>query len=387
MMETQQTESRTWLEIDLEQICENYRQIVERLPAPCQVMAIVKADAYGVGAIPVSLALEKAGCSYFAVTFLEEALRLREAGVQSKILAMAPIEASQVPQAAAAGVTITLTEVEGAREISEAAKARGLSLEAHMKLDTGLSRLGFVTAGRESEAVSECEQVMALEGLHVTGIYTHITAASLTFPGGDHLNRQELQRFITVSDALLKKGYSLVRHCLSTGPMIDYPEFMFDYVRLGSILYGFYGGGTGHYGDFPVKNGVYLKSRVMQVKDIPAGSSISYGPLFTTVRDTRIAIVPIGFADGLRRALSNVGKMMIHGQWAPIIGKICCDHTILDVTDLPDVKRGDYVTIWGRDGGLEQTPGDYARLVGATAAETTAVLNQRIPRIALPSKA
>ena len=174
---------------------------------------------------------------------------------------------------------------------------------------------------------------------------------------------------------------------LSNYVVIEEEEQSGDYVRLGSILYGFYGGGTGHYGDFPVKNGVYLKSRVMQVKDIPAGSSISYGPLFTTVRDTRIAIFPIGFADGLRRALSNVGKMMIHGQWAPIIGKICCDHTILDVTDLPDVKRGDYVTIWGRDGGLEQTPGDYARLVGATAAETTAVLNQRIPRIALPSKA
>ena len=386
-MEIQQTDSRTWLEIDLERICENYRQIIRKLPASCQVMAIVKADAYGVGAVPVSLALEKAGCSYFAVTFLEEALRLREAGVQSKILVMAPIEARQVSEAAAAGVTITLTEVEGAEEISAAAKSQGLSLEAHMKLDTGLSRLGFVTAGRESAAAAECEQVMALAGLHVTGIYTHITAASKSFPGGDSLNRLELQRFVSVSGALLEKGYSLVRHCLSTGPMVDYPEFMFDYVRLGSILYGFYGGGSGHYGDFPVENGVYLKSRVMQVKDIPAGSSISYGPLFTVLRDTRIAVVPIGFADGLRRALSNVGKMMIHGQWAPIIGKICCDHTILDVTDLPDVKRGDCVTIWGREGGLEQTPGDYAGLVGATAAETTAVLNQRIPRIALPSKA
>ena len=371
---------RTWMEINLSQIEKNYREIAARLPAGCRMMAVVKANAYGVDAVPVALAAEKAGCDYFAVTFLEEALRLREAGVRAKILVMAPIAPEDADAAAEAGVTITLCDMEGAGELAARAAASGLCLEAHVKLDTGLSRLGLLTAGREEQTAAEVEELIALPQFRVTGIYTHITDASIV--GGDALNRRELARFKTVSDLVAAKGHRLLRHCLSTGPLVEYPEFAYDYVRIGSMLYGAYGS-LGVYGDYQVENSIGLYSRVMQVKEIPCGSSISYGPLFTTLRDTRIAVVPIGFADGLRRALSNTGRMIVNGHWAPIVGKICCDHTILDVTDIPDVKRGDLVTIFGREGDLEQVPGNFARLVGATASEITAVFNARIPRISV----
>ena len=369
---------RTWLEIDLGQVRKNYEIIAGGLPSGCRMMAVVKANAYGVDAVPVALAAEKAGCDYFAVTFLEEALRLRGAGLRAKILVMAPIAPEEADAAAEAGVTITLCDMEGAGELAARMAARGLCLEAHIKLDTGLSRLGLLTAGREEQAAAEAEELIALPQFRVTGIYTHITDASIV--GGDALNRKELARFKAVSDRLAARGHKLLRHCLSTGPLVEYPEFACDYVRIGSMLYGAYGN-LGTYGDYRVGNSIGLYSRVMQVKEIPSGTPVSYGPLFVTLRDTRIAVVPIGFADGLRRALSNTGKMIVHGQWAPIIGKICCDHTILDVTDIPDVKRGDLVTVFGRDGDLEQVPGHYARLVGATASEISAIINERIPRI------
>lgn len=369
---------RTWMEIDLDRIARNYQEIAKRLPGGAGVIAVVKANAYGVGALPVALELERAGCDYFAVTFLEEALRLREGGLKADILAMAPIEPEEAELAAENGVTVTLCDRESAVSLSERAQALGVELAAQIKLDTGLSRLGIVVAGREKEAALEAEELLRLPGLRVTGIFTHITASNLT--GGDALNRRELERYMAVSGALLAKGYRLRRHCLSTGPLLDYPEYACDYVRLGAMLYGV-GGGKNAYGGYPVENSVYLKSRVMQVKELPRGSAVSYGPLFVTLRDTKAAIVPIGFADGLRRALSNQGRMIVHGRWAPIIGKICCDHTILDVTDIPEVRRGDVVTVFGRDGQLEQTPGHYADRIGATTAEITSIFNERIPRI------
>ncbi len=372
---------RLWMEIDLDRIVENYNAVLQRLPEGCRIMPVVKANAYGTDAVPIALELEKAGCGFFAVTFLEEALRLREAGLQGDILVMAPIETEEAELAARSRATVTLCETESAQALSARLAELGRHIQAHIKLDTGLSRLGLVVSGREAQAVEEARELLHLPRISVKGIYTHITASDI--PGGDALNRMELERFLTVSDTLLREGASLIRHCLSTGPLVNYPAYVCDYVQLGSILYGAYGSIPGPYGDYPVKNSIYLKARVMQVKDVPQGNSVSYGPLFTTLRDTRLAVVPIGFADGLRRSLSNTGRMIVRGRWAPIIGKICCDHTMLDVTDIPRVRRGDVVTIFGSDESLEQVPGHYARLTGATAAETTAAFHGRIPRITL----
>lgn len=372
---------RLWMEIDLDRIVENYKAVLQRLPEGCRIMPVVKANAYGTDAVSIALELERAGCGFFAVTFLEEALRLREAGLGGDILVMAPIEAEEAEEALRAGVTVTLCEIESAQTLSARLAELGGTIQAHIKLDTGLSRLGLVVSGREAQAVEEARELLCLPRISVKGIYTHITASDI--PGGDALNRMELERFLAVSDALRREGHLLVRHCLSTSPLMDYPAYACEYVRLGSILYGAYGSIPGSYGEYPVKNSIYLKARVMQVKDVPRGSPVSYGPLFTTLRDTRLAVVPIGFADGLRRSLSNVGRMIVRGKWAPIVGKICCDHTMLDVTDIPGVCRGDLVTIFGSDQGLEQVPGHYARLANATAAETTAAFHGRIPRIAV----
>ena len=180
---------RLWMEIDLDRIVENYKAVLQRLPAGCRIMPVVKANAYGTDAVPIALELEKAGCGFFAVTFLEEALRLREAGLQGDILVMAPIETEDAELAARSRATVTLCETESAQALSARLAELGQHIQAHIKLDTGLSRLGLVVSGREAQAVEEARELLHLPRISVKGIYTHITASDI--PGGDALNRME----------------------------------------------------------------------------------------------------------------------------------------------------------------------------------------------------
>lgn len=369
----------TRMEINLGVIADNYEKIVRTLPQGTQVLAVVKADAYGLGAVPVAKKLEKAGCPAFAVTFFEEAEKLREAGIAAPVLVMMPIEEEEIEEAEKRKVTVTVTDYETAKKLSDHSGRYGGKIPAHLKVDCGLSRMGIVLKDRMAEAAEEAERICKLPGIKVEAVYTHLTAAGMQ---GEYasLDREEIRRFSVFTKALEKKNIHLKRHFLSSDPYAWYPQDPGDYIRIGSGLYGVR---PQRYDTWQIQNCLTMKTRVVQTKWLPEGTEVSYGPLYRTGRKTRIAIVPVGFADGLRRALSNKGDMLIHGQRVPIIGKICCDHTILDVTDIGGVKPGDEVTIFGEDGSLFQTAGDYAMLCNASDPETTVLFSNRIPRVYL----
>ncbi|MCI9340844.1 MAG: alanine racemase [Dorea sp.] len=369
----------TWMEIDLDVIGRNYEKIKRNLSHDTDIIAVVKADAYGLGAVPIAKKLERTGCRHFAVTFLEEAVELRKAGIKAEILVMMPVESSEAVSAADYGLTVTMADYIHAKKISDILVRKKIFLKAHIKLDCGLSRMGIVVNDRFDEAVKEAMKFIALPGFRVKGIYTHITAAGLS-DEGRKLDKSELDIFKKFVGVLNKRGICLQRHCLCSEPLMNYQEYQGDFIRIGSLLYGV---NPARYEAYGVENCLSMKSKIIQVKEIPKGASVSYGALYAATRKTRIAIVPAGFADGLRRALSNIGEMIVHGRKVPIIGKICCDHTILDVTDIEDVKEGDIVTILGKEGETEQYAGEFAGLCHASEPEITSIFASRVPRIYL----
>ena len=245
-----------------------------------------------------------------------------------------------------------------------------------MKVDCGLSRMGIVLKDRLEEAAEEAAKIHALPNLNTEAVFSHLTAAG-TEGAYAALDLAEQQRFFELIKMLKKKNISIKTHLMSSDPYIWYPQMPGDYIRVGSILYGIC---PERYSCCGIKNCMSMNTYIVQIKWIPRDTEVSYGPLYRTVRRTKIAVVPVGFADGIRRALSNKGEMLIHGKRVPIIGKICCDHTILDVTDIEEVKVGDEVTIFGRNGEESQTAGDYAELCNASAPETTVIFSARIPR-------
>ena len=316
------------------------------------------------------------GCPMFAVTFMEEAVKLREAGIKAPILVMMPAESKELLIAGKHKLIITITDYEMAKQISDELVKQSYSLPAHLKVDCGLSRMGIVLKDRLEEAAEEAAKIHALPNLNTEAVFSHLTAAG-TEGAYAALDLAEQQRFFELIKMLKKKNISIKTHLMSSDPYIWYPQTPGDYIRVGSILYGIC---PERYSCCGIKNCMSMNTYIVQIKWIPRDTEVSYGPLYRTVRRTKIAVVPVGFADGIRRALSNKGEMLIHGKRVPIIGKICCDHTILDVTDIEEVKVGDEVTIFGRNGEESQTAGDYAELCNASAPETTVIFSARIPR-------
>ena len=367
----------TWMEIDLDVIARNYQKIKKSLSRKTDIFAVVKADAYGLGAVPVAKKLEEAGCSHFVVTYIEEAVALRSGGINGEILVLMPIEEEEALLAVELELTVTMANVDHAKMVSEKLVQKGLWLRMHIKVDCGLSRMGIVVKNRLDCAIREVESLVTLPGFLTEGIFTHITAAGMT-EQGKVIDRSELEKFKELTDILSAKGILLKKHCLCSNPLENYGEYQGDYVRIGSLLYGV---NPDKYSTYGVDNCLSLKSRVVQVKTIPPNTPVSYGPIYITSQETKIAIVAVGFSDGLRRALSNVGKMIIHGKKVPIIGKICCDHTILDITGIDEVEEGDVVTLFGEEGDAVQYVGDYADLCHASEPEITSILSCRIPRI------
>jgi len=371
-MEYQQ--DRAWLEVDLGAIGANYANIRGNLTSGCQVMAVLKANAYGFGAVEVARELERLGCPIFAVVTLEEAMELREAGIKAPVLVMGPINPVHAELAIAHRIEVGVVSLGQATTLSEAAHATGKRIRCHIKVDTGLSRLGIPVKDREDQALQEVLAIARLDGLEAVALFTHFTASEM--PGGREFNRLQRSLFARIASRLDASGVPLRKHCSSTLPAVAHPEHNYDYVRVAALVLGL----TPHaYGRLDIQFAVELKTRIWQIKQVPAGTAVSYGPQFHTLRDSRLAVVPIGFADGLRRSIANRGCMVIRRKRAPIVGKLSSDYTILDVTDIPDAEEGDVVTVFGRDG-VSLTVSEYADLYPGTVAEVTGVLGPRVPR-------
>lgn len=379
-METEQ--KRTWREISLSNLEHNYRALRAMLPAGCRFLGIVKANAYGNGAVRVARKLEELGCEYLAVACVDEAADLRGAGVTTPILILGSTPADYAGELLRLNLTQTVFDLDSAQALSEAAVRAGKKLKIHVKLDTGMSRLGFLCDEEHMDAsVEAVARLCALPGLEHEGIFTHFSDSD----GSEEYTMLQFTRFLDALKRLEEQGVTFsVRHCANSGAVLNYPSTHLDMVRPGLSLYGHYPDpsceGLDGPGLLPVME---LKSRVSAVRSLPAGTVVSYGRTFTLQRDSRLAVLPLGYADGLHRACSNQMEVLIHGHRVPIVGRICMDMCMADVTDVPGVQADDIATVYGRDGGEDLPIEEAARAAGTIQYELLCAISERVPRVYL----
>ncbi|WP_302496189.1 alanine racemase [uncultured Flavonifractor sp.] len=369
-----QTQTRTWTEIDLSNLEHNYRALRAMLPQGCRFLGVVKADAYGHGAVQVARRLETLGAEYLAVACLDEALELRQAGITTPILILGYTPTERAEALLDNGITQTVYDVEMARALSDAAAAAGKTLKIHVKADTGMSRLGWLCGGEDqSAAVEAIAQVCALPGLEAEGIYTHFANAD----GDEDYTMLQFTRFLDLLEALKERGITFaIRHCAASAAALKFPCTHLDMVRPGIALYGHYPDPSCEGLDGPgLRPVMTLKTRVASVKAVPAGTPVSYGCTHVLDRETKLAALTIGYADGLPRLCSDKLEVLIGGQRAPVVGRICMDMCMADVTGL-DVAPGDEVEVFGEHLPIE----DVAALAGTIQYELLCAVSPRVHR-------
>ena len=367
----EQTQMRTWAEIDLDALAHNYRALRSNLEPGCRFVGVVKANAYGHGAVPVAKKLEKLGAEYLAVACLDEAVELREAGVTAPILILGGTPGQFAAELLRYDITQTVFDLSTAKEYSKAAAEAGKPMKVHIKADTGMWRLGFSGENR----VGSIKEAYQLPGLDCEGLFTHFADAD----GSEEYTMGQFTDFLDLRDALAKEGITFkINHCAASAAMLHYPCTHLDMVRPGIALYGHYPdeGSVGLDGPglIPVMT---LKTRVAAVRTLPAGSCVSYGRTYVLSRESRLAVLPIGYADGLHRGLSNAMEVAFDGQRAPIVGRVCMDLCMADVTDLPQVKAGDVAEVFGKTLSAE----DKANVLGTISYECLTSISRRVPRI------
>ena len=369
-----QTQTRTWTEIDLSNLEHNYRALRAMLPQGCRFLGVVKADAYGHGAVQVARRLETLGAEYLAVACLDEALELRQARITTPILILGYTPTERAEALLDNGITQTVYDVEMARALSNAAAAAGKTLKIHVKADTGMSRLGWLCGGEDQSAAAEAiAQVCALPGLEAEGIYTHFANAD----GDEDYTMLQFTRFLDLLEALKERGITFaIRHCAASAAALKFPCTHLDMVRPGIALYGHYPDPSCEGLDGPgLRPVMTLKTRVASVKTVPAGTPVSYGCTHVLDRETKLAALTIGYADGLPRLCSDKLEVLIGGQRAPVVGRICMDMCMADVTGL-DVAPGDEVEVFGEHLPIE----DVAALAGTIQYELLCAVSPRVHR-------
>jgi len=366
---------RTWAEIDLDALAYNYSVLRVRAGDGSRFLGVVKADAYGHGAVEIARQLEALGAEYLAVSSVDEAAELRRAGIALPVLQLGLTPADQTPRLLADRVTQAVYSESAAKAFSAAAVALGGKVRVHVKLDTGMSRLGFRCDGAAfADSLEAVVRVCALPGLEVEGVFTHFAVSDE--PGEDcrAYTQEQYARFQRMLTALEARGITFaIRHCANSGAAVGYPEYFCDMFRPGILTYGL-GEQAGSLGLRPVMT---LKTTVGVINTLDADTAVSYGCTYRTARPARVGVLPIGYGDGLRRALYNQWKVYVGGGYAPIIGRICMDMCMVDLTDLPDVREGDEVEIYGA-----HTPMDEAaRLTDTISYELACAVSKRVPRI------
>lgn len=376
---------RTWAEIDLDAAAHNFQAVREAAHPGAAVCCVVKADAYGHGAVRMAKEYEALGADCFAVSNLEEALQLRLSGITRPVLVLGFTPAEEAKALAEHNISQCVYSTEYARELSKYAENAGVTVKIHVKIDTGMSRLGFYfqDINRDEAAVMEVRDVCSLPGLYPEGIFTHFAAAD-SGRDGDAFTMRQFGCFKEMIESLLREGVSFdVRHCANSGALFDYPLSHLDMVRAGIVIYGLTP--SADLRNRPdLKPVLSLRSVVSHVKILKPGATVSYGRDFTAQKEMKAATVPIGYADGYPRRLSPGGaQVLIHGQRCPILGRICMDQLMVDVTALEDVKIGDLVTLIGKDGGEEITADELASREGTINYEVVCGLSKRVPRVYL----
>lgn len=368
---------RTWAEIDLDALEHNYRRARTLTGSGVRYLGVVKADAYGHGAVQIGRKLESLGADYLAVSSLDEARELRHGGITMPVLILGHTPPDMVPELIRYHITQAVSALAKAEEYSAAAAACGGTLRVHIKVDTGMSRLGFLVRGSHFDGgVASIAAACALPGLDPEGIFTHFAVSDEDGEEDESYTREQFGLFTAVIDALAQWGRTFaIRHCANSGALARYPEMYLDMVRPGIALYG--AGADAQRLDLrPVMS---LKTCVSTIKVFDPDTTVSYGRTFRTTERTRMGVLPIGYADGFFRGLSNRASVLTDQGPAPIRGRICMDMCMVDLTELPDVHVGDAVEIFGQ----RQRVDDLASMLGTIPYELTCAVSKRVPRLYL----
>lgn len=369
---------RAQVNINLDAIRSNINEIRRHLKKDTKLMVIVKADAYGHGAVAVSKALENGLADAFGVAIIEEAVELRMAGITKPILILGFTPKEQFDLVVSYDVIQTVYQYEMAQELSKEAIKQGKTAKIHIKVDTGMSRLGFSDS---QESITEIKKISTLKGLYIEGIFSH-------FANADEKDKSsvndQIRRFNDFYRRLENEGIHIpIRHMANSAGVIEFPDAQYEMVRCGIVTYGLYPSEYVNHSFANLIPAMELKSHVVYIKEVPPGTGISYGSTYITKRKTKVATIPVGYADGYSRNLSNVGKVIIRGKYAPIIGRICMDYFMVDVTDIEDVTQGDTVTLLGKDGDCVISAETLALWSHSFPYEMVCTVGKRIPRVFL----
>lgn len=371
------TYSRVYARIDLDAIAYNMEQMKQRIDGHTQIMAVIKTDAYGHGAVQVAQMLEKYDYIWgFAVATLDEAVVLRVKGIRKPILVLGCIFPDQYMEMLDNEIRMNVYTEEMAREIANMARREGKTAYLHIKLDTGMGRLGFSIGEESVEAIT---RISKLSHVKMEGVFTHFAKAD---EKDKTFTKKQIREFEYMTETLKEKGVLFeYEHCANSAAIIDVPEAKFDIVRAGISTFGLYPSEEVDKEAVHLKPALALKSHVAFVKEIDPGTPVSYGGTFVAEEKMKIATIPVGYGDGYPRALSGVGYVLIRGKRAPILGRICMDQFMVDVTDIDGVSFGDKVTLIGRDGNEYLSVDMLGELSGRFNYEFICDLGKRIPRV------
>ena len=371
--------------IDLDALGKNIQGLRALMSPSCRFMAVAKADGYGHGAVRTAKKALESGASWVGVARLHEAVELRNAGIFAPILVLGYIHPSQAAEASDLDITVTVYDLEMAARLSSQAKAFAKPLQVHLKVDTGMGRVGIILTeiprdqDIRKKAVRDIREIKRLPGLDLQGIYTHFAAADSRDKA---YTRLQIEIFDTLLSDLSRAGIDIeLRHAANSAGIIEFPEAHYDMVRAGISIYGLYPSGDvdrTRVSLFPVMT---LKSLVTSVRKVPKGFFVSYGITHETQTATTLASVPIGYADGFSRLFSSNGQMLVSGQRAPIVGRVCMDQTLIDVGHIPEVSIGDEVILMGSQGKETLGADELADRVQTISYEIVCVLMPRVKRI------
>lgn len=375
-MYTEATHSyeRATVEIDLGAVRANLKAIRARLGDDTPILAVVKADAYGHGAVYVAKAVDDLA-AFYGVAVIEEALELRAAGITKPILVLGYTDPSRYRELIHHDIRPSIFTWEAAVALSGAAMMEGKVARLHLAVDTGMTRIGFHPTEENAALIA---RIAKLPNLMIEGMFTHFACADET----DKTSARRQQKlFFDFREKLSMLSIEIpICHCSNSAGIMEFEDAHMDMVRAGIILYGLYPSDEVDQSMLTLRPALSLRARISHVQTVPAGTGISYGSTYVTERESVIATVPLGYADGWPRQLSNKGRLLVHGQYAPIAGRVCMDQFMIDVTGIPDVKVGDTVTLIGRDGDRFIPIEEPAALAGSFQYELPCVLSKRIPR-------
>ena len=369
--------SRIQAEIDLDAMTYNLEHIKKNLKPGTKIIAVLKADGYGHGAVPLGKRIQQDPSVWgIAVATVEEGIELREAGISRPILILGYSDQEDYQKIVDMDFRPAVFKKSMAQELSKAAVRARKTLKIHIKIDTGMTRIGYRNVETD---VPEILEISRLPGIEVEGIFTHFARADETDIAPARIQYEKFQEFL---HALEEKGLSIpMKHCSNSAGIIRMQEANLDAVRAGIILYGLYPSPEVEQEPVPLKPLMSLRSHIAYIKTVEPGVEISYGGIFTTTRKTRVATIPVGYADGYARGLSNKGSVLIRGKRAPILGRVCMDQFMVDVTDIPEARELDQVTLLGRDQKDCITMEELGDLSGRFNYEFACCISKRVPRV------